>query len=99
MIVSFRDKATRQIADAENTKTARKALPVELHMIARRKIDILSFAPSLGSLMKVPGNRLEKLRGDRKGQHSVRINRQYRICFRWTDAGPAEVEVVDYHDG
>ncbi len=98
MIVSFKNKATQQIADAENTKPARKVLPLELHDIARRKIDILDFAPSLGSLAKVPGNRLEKLVGDRDGQHSIRINDQYRICFRWTDAGPIEVEVTDYHD-
>lgn len=99
MIVSFKDKATQHIADADNTKAARKALPVELHKIARRKIDILDFAPSLGAVAKVPANRLEKLQGDKRGQHSIRINSQYRICFRWTDAGPTEVEVVDYHDG
>ena len=98
MIVSFKDKATQQIADAENTKAARKVLPLELHAIARRKIDILDYAPSLGSLSRVPANRLEKLLGNRKGQHSIRINKQYRICFRWTDAGPTEVEVTDYHD-
>ena len=51
----------------------------------------------LNDLMVPPGNRLERLRGDRAGQHSIRINQQYRICFRWTDAGPGEIKIVDYH--
>ena len=98
MLVSFKKKATREIADGENTKASRKVLPVELHRIACRKVNILDFAPTLGSLAKVLSNRLEKLHGNRKGQHSIRINSQCRSCFRWTDAGPADVEVVDYHD-
>ena len=59
-------------------------------------MDRLNAAVSLGSL-SLPGLRLEKLKGDRKGQHSIRINDRYRICFRWTDAGPADIEIVDYH--
>ena len=65
--------------------------------MAYRKLDQLDAATSLNDLAVPPGNRLERLRGVRAGQHSIRINQQYRICFRWTDAGSDEVEVVDYH--
>ena len=65
---------------------------------AARRLAILNAAPSLETLRVLPGNRLEALRGDRKGQHSIRINRQWRICFTWSgDRGPADVEIVDYH--
>ena len=65
--------------------------------IARRKLDLLDAAVSLDSLWLPPGNRLEALRGDRTGQHSIRINDQYRVCFRWTDTGVVDVQIVDYH--
>ena len=65
--------------------------------IARRKLDMLHYAARLDDLKAPPGNRLEALSGDLKGYHSIRINEQYRICFRWTEAGPEYVEVVDYH--
>lgn len=71
-------------------------MPHELHQAAAAKLDQLNAAVSLQSL-SLPGLRLEKLKGDRKGQHSIRINDQYRICFQWTDRGPEEVEIVDYH--
>ncbi len=58
---------------------------------------MLNAVTGLGDLVSPPGNRLEALKGDRRGQHSIRINDQYRVCFRWTDKGPAEVEIVDYH--
>ncbi len=61
------------------------------------KLDSIDSAGGLDDLLIPPGNRLEALKGDRRGQHSIRINSQYRICFRWTDAGPEDVEVVDYH--
>ena len=61
------------------------------------KLDALDSAGILDDLLIPPGNRLEALKGDRRGQHSIRINSQYRICFQWTDAGPEDVEVVDYH--
>ena len=61
------------------------------------KLDAIDSAGILDDLLIPPGNRLEALKGDRRGQHSIRINSQYRICFRWTDAGPEDVEVVDYH--
>jgi proteic killer suppression protein len=64
---------------------------------ASRKLDAIDSAGVLEDLLIPPGNRLEALKGDRRGQHSIRINNQYRVCFRWTDAGPEDVEVVDYH--
>jgi proteic killer suppression protein len=66
-------------------------------MIAARKLVMLDAADTLDFLRSPPGNRLETLKGDRKGQYSIRINDQYRVCFRWTDLGPTEVEIVDYH--
>ena len=65
--------------------------------VAKRKLDMLDAATKLLDLRSPPGNRLEALSGDRQGQHSMRINDQFRICFRWTDQGPIEVEIVDYH--
>lgn len=65
--------------------------------VARRKLRQLDIASALGDLTVPPGNRLEGLKGDRDGQFSIRINDQYRICFRWTPRGPADVEIVDYH--
>ena len=65
--------------------------------VAIRKLDMLDAAETLSEMRAPPGNRLEALRGDRTGQDSVRINDQWRICFRWTDQGPTEVEIVDYH--
>ena len=97
MIVSFRDRATEDLFDGASSKAARKRLPSALWKNAQRKLDLLNHAADVNDLRVPPGNRLEALRGDRAGQHSIRINGQYRICFRWTDAGPEEVEVVDYH--
>jgi toxin HigB-1 len=93
MIASYRDKRTRSVATGQRVKA--------LDGIARRlsiKLDQLDAATSLQDL-NLPGNRLEALKGDRKGQYSVRVNDQWRVCFEWprgTD-GPANVEVVDYH--
>lgn len=66
-------------------------------MVALRKLRQVGSAETLDDLRVPPGNRLEALKGDRAGQHSIRINDQWRICFVWTDAGPEEVEIVDYH--
>ena len=96
MIVSFKDRGTEDIYDGTDSKAARKTLPGELHPRAGRVLDQVDAAASLQSL-SLPGLRLEKLKGDRKGQHSVRVNDQYRVCFRWTDAGVEDVEIVDYH--
>ena len=79
------------------TRAARRSCPSTLWAIARRKVDYLDPAVSLESLRVPPANQLEALKGDRKGQHSIRINRQYRICFVWTADGPEHLEVVDYH--
>lgn len=97
MIQSFRDRGSQDVFDAANSKAAAKACPPDLWTGARRRLDQLNQAHVLEDLRVPPGNRLEALKGDRKGQHSIRINDQFRICFRWTGAGPADVEIVDYH--
>jgi len=97
MIESFADKGTEDIFNGVNSNDARRLLPREMWKIAFRKLDQLDSATQLDDLRIPPGNRLELLKGDRKGQHSVRINDQFRICFEWTSAGPSSVEIVDYH--
>lgn len=97
MIVSFRDIGTEDVFNGIRTKAAVKTCPERLWKVARRKLDQLDAVTMLDELRIPPGNRLELLVGDRKGQHSVRINDQFRICFEWTDAGPEQVEIVDYH--
>jgi len=96
LIVSFRSRGTEDIFDGVDSKAARKTLPSSLHSRAGKALDQLVAAVSLKSL-SLPGLRLEKLRGDRAGQHSIRVNDQYRVCFRWTEAGAEDVEIVDYH--
>lgn len=97
MIASFKDRATEDLFNGVNSKRARQVCPVQLRRIAGRKLDQLDSAERLDELRVPPGNRLEALSGDRQGQQSIRINDQYRICFIWTEGGPAEVEIVDYH--
>jgi proteic killer suppression protein len=97
MIVAFNAAGTADVFNGERTKAAQKCCPQSLWKVARRKLDQLDSVVELGELRIPPGNRLELLVGDRKGQHSIRINDQYRICFIWTDSGPDEVEIVDYH--
>ena len=92
MIVSFRDTDTESLAKG---RRVRRFQAVET--VARRKLRQLEIAGRLDDLKVPPGNRLERLRGDRGGQHSIRINDQFRVCFRWTEAGATEVEIVDYH--
>lgn len=92
MIKSFKDKATEAVYRNENPKGF--PAPVE---VSRRKLRMLNAAIRLSDLLIPPANRLEALKGDRKGQHSIRINDQYRVCFVWTEFGPAEVEITDYH--
>ena len=92
MIVSFR------CADTENLANGRRVGRfINLESVARRKLRQLQIAGQLQDLRVPPGNRLEALKGNRLGQHSIRINDQFRICFRWIAAGPADVEIVDYH--
>lgn len=97
MIRSFRNNATADIFNGVNSKAARNLIPPTLWRAVVRELDLLDSAERLVDLRIPPGNRLEALRGDRQGQYSIRNNEQYRICFIWTDIGPAEVEIVDYH--
>ncbi len=97
MIVSFSDQASEDIFDGEKSKRENKACPTSLWKVAIRKLDQLNQAEILDDLRSPPGNRLEQLMGNRSGQHSVRINEQYRVCFVWTDNGPDQVEITDYH--
>jgi len=97
VILGFGDRGTEDVYDGKNTTRARRKCPQQLWETAHRKLDQLDSATELNDMAVPPGNRLEKLRGDRAGQHSIRINEQYRICFRWTKAGPDDVEIVDYH--
>lgn len=98
VIVSFRDQGTEDVFHGRNTKAARSTCPRQIWSVAQRKLDYLKNADDLSDLRVPPGNRLERLKGERRGQHSIRVNRQYRICFRWTEHGAAEVEIDDYHD-
>ena len=97
MIVTFKNKGTEDIFNGKNTKAARKTCPESLWKIAARKLDQLDSVALLDELRIPPGNWLEVLGGDRSGQHSIRINDQYRICFKWSESGPEQVEIVDYH--
>ena len=92
VIVSFADKDTQRLAAGQRV---RRFMAVEA--VARRKLRQLEVAGRLDDLKVPPGNRLEALKGSRKGQMSIRVNDQWRVCFRWTPAGPADVEIVDYH--
>ncbi len=93
MIRSFRDKETERIWKRQRTRQ----LDDGTQRIALRKLLILDAAEVLGDLRVPPGNRLEKLKGDRAGSYSIRVNQQWRICFKWSDKGAEDVELVDYH--
>jgi toxin HigB-1 len=97
MIQSFDGQGTQDIFNGVNTKAARNPCPESLWKIAARKLDLLDSAEILSDLRVPPGNLLERLTGDREGQHSIRINDRYRICFVWTTNGPDQVAIVDYH--
>jgi proteic killer suppression protein len=90
---SFRNKETELVWQRKRSRR----LDQPTQRMALRKLLILDAADALHDLRVPPGNRLEKLSGDRDGQHSIRVNQQWRICFRWTAAGPEDVEIVDYH--
>jgi proteic killer suppression protein len=97
VIQSFRDTGAEDLFNGKPSKAARKMVPSNLRKVARRRLDQLDSAAALGDLRIPPGNRLEALAGNRQGQHSIRINDQFRICFTWTTNGPRDVEVTDYH--
>ncbi|MHB0915432.1 MAG: type II toxin-antitoxin system RelE/ParE family toxin [Thermoleophilia bacterium] len=97
MIQSFKNRGTEDIFNGGNTKEARKLCSRLLWKITARKLDQLDSVRILPELKIPPGNKLEALTKDRKGQYSIRINDQYRVCFKWTESGPADVEVADYH--
>lgn len=93
MLRSFADKEAERVWERRRVRK----LDQGVQRAALRKLLILDAAETLDDLRVPPGNRLEKLKGDRAGCHSVRINQQWRICFRWTNAGPEDVEIIDYH--
>jgi proteic killer suppression protein len=93
VIRRFRNKTTEAVFGGK----CPKGFPVQIFPVARRKLEALDAAERLSDLRIPPANRLEALRGGRQGQHSIRVNDQFRICFRWTNEGPVDVEIVDYH--
>ena len=97
MIQSFKDTGSEDIFDGTASRAALKCCPKAIWSVARRKLDQLNRVRELAELRVPPGNRLELLKGDREGQYSIRINRQYRICFQWEDDYAYEVEITDYH--
>jgi proteic killer suppression protein len=92
VILSFKGAETQALANGQRVRRL-----VNIESVARRKLRQLQIAECLEDLSVPPGNRLEALAGDRKGQHSVRVNDQFRLCFRWTKSGAEDVEIVDYH--
>ena len=93
MIRSFRDKRTETIYQGRRAR----GLALDIQQRARRKLRMIDAATVIDDLRTPPSNRLEKLKGDRRGQHSIRINDQWRICFVWNDNSASDVEIVDYH--
>jgi proteic killer suppression protein len=93
MIKTFADKETEKLFQRQKSRP----LPVDIQRKARMKLEILDAAENLDDLKVPPGNRLERLSGKREGQHSIRINQQWRICFRWKNGDCYDVEIVDYH--
>lgn len=93
MIVSFRDRETEDFYHGRAARVGWAACAE----VAARKLDMVNFARALDDLRSPPGNRLERLFGDRAGQHSIRVNEKWRICFRWEADGAHDVEIVDYH--
>ena len=92
VIKTFKCADTQALSKGEQVKRF-----VNIAVVARRKLRQLEIADRLDDLRVPPGNRLEALKGDRRGQHSIRVNDQFRVCFHWTDAGAEDVEIVDYH--
>lgn len=97
MITGFANRGTEDVFNGVDSGAARRACPLRLHSIAREKLQTLSAVLELDELLVPRSNRLERLRGNRRHQHSIRINSQYRICFVWNDGQVTEVEIIDYH--
>ncbi len=97
MIKSFNNKGSEDIFNGKSSKAAMRVCPKTVWKIASRKLDQLDSILFLDELRVPPGNRLETLSGKRKGQFSIRINDRFRICFKWTETGPDNVEITDYH--
>jgi toxin HigB-1 len=96
VIASFGDRATEDLYHGRRSKAARR-LPAEIGTVTLRKLDMINAAQALQDLASPPGNRLEALRGDLKGHHSIRVNDQWRLIFRWADGEAHGVRLVDYH--
>lgn len=97
MIGSFRYRGTEDLFDGRESRAARRVCPRALWPIVRRKLDQIHRVVEVRELAVPPGNRLERLKGDRAGEYSIRINDQFRICFRWEAGNAHQVEVTDYH--
>ena len=97
MIRTFADAAAEDLFNGVDSRRARAACPAVLWPVVRRKLTQLNRVRDLRELAVPPGNGLERLRGERAGQHSIRVNQQYRVCFRWEDGYADQVEVADYH--
>lgn len=97
MAIEFRNQGTEDVFDGVQSKAARKVCPPSLFDRAREKLFLIDDAEVIQDLRIPPGNRLEALKGNRKGEYSIRINDQYRVCFRWTERGARDAEIVDYH--
>ena len=98
MIRTWANRATEDLFNGVESRRARRVCPIALWPVAQRKLDQLNRVRMLEDLKVPPGNRLERLHGDRTGQYSIRINEQHRLCFRWEDGYADEVEVTDYHN-
>ncbi|HKV08694.1 MAG TPA: type II toxin-antitoxin system RelE/ParE family toxin [Thermoanaerobaculia bacterium] len=97
VIASFANVGTENVFDGLASKEARSVCPITLWAVARRKLTQINRVREVAELAVPPGNRLERLKGDRVGQYSIRINDQYRVCFRWKEGQAYDVEITDYH--
>ena len=97
MIRSFKNRGTEAVFDGADTPAARRVCPRAIWAVARRKLDQINRMREVNQLAVPPGNRLERLWGERRGQYRIRINEQYRICFYWEGEHATEVEITDYH--
>ena len=97
MIKTFKSAGTENIFDGVASQAARRCCPQSIWSVARRKLDQINRVQDVNELKVPPGNRLERLKGDRQNQYSIRINQQYRICFTWEEGRAYEIEITDYH--